>query len=35
MQLAVYFDSAASFWDDDYSEAKAARIVAATVSIPG
>ena len=34
MDIAAYFDSVASFWDDDYSEAKAARIVAATVSIP-
>lgn len=34
MQISEYFDSVASFWDDDYSEARAARIVAATVSIP-
>ena len=34
MDIAAYFDSVASFWDDDYSDAKAARIVAATVSIP-
>lgn len=34
MQISEYFDSVASFWDDDFSEAKAARIVAATVSIP-
>ena len=32
MQITEYFDSAASSWDD-YSEAKAARIFAATVSI--
>ncbi len=34
MQISEYYDSLASFWDDDYAEAKAARIVAATVSIP-
>ena len=34
MDIAAYYDSVASFWDDDFSEAKAARIVAATVSIP-
>lgn len=34
MQVAEYFDSIASFWDDDFTEAKAARIVASTVSIP-
>ena len=34
MQIADYFDSVASFWDDDFSEARAARIVASTVSIP-
>ena len=34
MQISEYYDSVASFWDDDYSEAKAARIVASTVSIP-
>ena len=34
MQTAEYYDSVASFWDDDYSEAKAARIVASTISIP-
>lgn len=34
MQISEYFDSVASFWDDDYSEARAARVVAATVSIP-
>ena len=34
MQIAEYFDSVASFWDDDFTEAKAARIVASTVSIP-
>ena len=34
MDIAAYYDSVASFWDDDYSDAKAARIVAATVSIP-
>ena len=34
MQIADYYDSVASFWDDDYAESKAARIVAAAVSIP-
>lgn len=34
MQISEYYDSVASFWDDDFSEAKAARIVASTVSIP-
>jgi demethylmenaquinone methyltransferase/2-methoxy-6-polyprenyl-1,4-benzoquinol methylase len=34
MQIAEYYDSVASFWDDDYSEARAARIMSATVSIP-
>lgn len=34
MQISEYFDSVASFWDDDYAEAKAARLVASTVSIP-
>jgi len=34
MDIAAYYDSVASFWDDDFSEAKATRIVAATVSIP-
>ena len=34
MDIGAYFDSVASFWDDDFSEAKPARIVAATVSIP-
>ena len=34
MQISEYFDSVASFWDDDFSEARAARIVASTVSIP-
>ena len=34
MEIAEYFDSVAAFWDDDFSEAKPARSVAATVSIP-
>ena len=34
MQISEYYDSVASFWDDDFSEARAARIVASTVSIP-
>ena len=34
MQISEYFDSVASFWDDDYSEAKAARAVASAISIP-
>ena len=34
MQIAEYYDSVASFWDDDFSETKAARIVASTISIP-
>ena len=34
MQISEYFDSVVSFWDDDFTEAKAARIVASTVSIP-
>ena len=34
MDIAEYYDSIASFWDEDYSEAKPARVVAATVSIP-
>lgn len=34
MQISEYFDSVASFWDDDYSEARAARVVASAVSIP-
>ena len=34
MQISEYYDSVASFWDDDFSGAKAARIVASTVSIP-
>ena len=33
MQIAEYYDSVAPIWDDDYAEAKAARIVAAMVSI--
>ena len=33
MQIAEYYDSVASIWDDDYAEAKAARIVTAMVSI--
>ena len=33
MQIAEYYDSAALIWDDDSSEAKAARIVTAMVSI--
>lgn len=33
MQIAEYYDSVASIWDDDYSEAKAARIVTAMASI--
>lgn len=34
MEIAEYFDSVASFWDDDYSEAKPARMIASAVSIP-
>ena len=34
MEIAEYFDSVASFWDDDFSEAKPARVVASTISIP-
>ena len=34
MDIGAYFDSVASFWDDDFSEAKPARIVAAAASIP-
>lgn len=34
MEIAEYFDSIASFWDDDYSEAKPARMIASSVSIP-
>lgn len=34
MDIAGYYDSVASFWDDDFSEAKPARVVAATISIP-
>ena len=34
MEIAEYFDSVAAFWDDDFSEAKPARAVASTVSIP-
>jgi predicted TPR repeat methyltransferase len=34
MQHAEYYDSVATYWDDDYSDAKVARIVAATISIP-
>ena len=34
MDIAAYFDSVASYWDDDFSEAKPARIVAASLSIP-
>ena len=33
MQIAEYYDSVASIWDDDYAEAKAARIVTAMASI--
>ena len=33
MQIAEYYDSVAPIWDDDYAEAKAARIVTAMVSI--
>ena len=33
MQIAEYYDSIAPIWDDDYAEAKAARIVTAMVSI--
>ena len=34
MHIAEYFDSVASFWDDDFAEARAARIVASTLLIP-
>ena len=34
MEIAEYFDSVAAFWDDDFSEAKPARVVASTISIP-
>ncbi len=34
MDIAEYFDSIASYWDDDYSDARPARIVASAVSIP-
>ena len=34
MEIAEYYDSIAFFWDDDYSEAKPARMAAATLSIP-
>lgn len=34
MDIAEYYDSVASYWDLDYSEAKPARMVASTVSIP-
>ena len=34
MQISEFYDSVAAYWDDDFSETKAARIVAATVSIP-
>lgn len=34
MEIAEYFDSLAAFWDDDFSEAKPARVVASTISIP-
>ena len=34
MGITEYFDSVAAYWDDDFAEAKPARIVAAAVSIP-
>ena len=34
MQISEYYDSIAFFWDDDYSEAKPARMAAARLSIP-
>ena len=34
MDIAGYFDSVASFWDDDFAEARPSRIVASAVSIP-
>jgi len=34
MDIAEYFDSVASYWDDDFAEARPARIVASAVSIP-
>lgn len=34
MRLAEYYDSIASFWDDDFSEAKPKRVIASSVSIP-
>ncbi len=33
MKIAEYYDSVSPIWDDDYAEAKAARIVTAMVSI--
>ena len=34
MDIAAYFDSVAEIWDEDFSEAKPARIVASFLSIP-
>lgn len=34
MQTAEYFDSVASLWDDDFAESKAARVMAASLSLP-
>ena len=33
MDIAEYYDSVASFWDDDYAEAKTSRIIASAISI--
>lgn len=34
MTISEYYDSVASFWDMDYSEAETARAIAAAVSVP-
>ena len=34
MEIAEFYDSVATYWDDDFTESKPARMVAATVSIP-
>lgn len=34
MEIAEYFDSVASYWDDDYAEAKPARYITSAVSLP-
>ena len=34
MNIAEYYDSVASFWDDDFAEAQAAREMLANLSVP-